>query len=89
MTTVKIPPVLRPDTEHQREVDVPGTTTAEVLASLVNRFPALDGRVLENGRVQPFLNVYIDGVDIRELRNLDTPVEPDSTLVLLPAMAGG
>ena len=89
MTTIRIPPVLRPDTAHQPEVEVSGTTTREVLGALVSRFPGLDGRIVDNGSVQPFLNIYIDGINIRELRNLDTPVEPDSTLVLLPAMAGG
>jgi sulfur-carrier protein len=89
MTVVRIPPALRTETGDQREVDVAGSTVREVLETLVETFPGLDGRVLHNGALQSFINVYLDGTDVDVFDGLDTPVDPDATLLLLPAMAGG
>jgi ThiS family. len=44
---------------------------------------------VEDGDLAPFVNVYVEGEDVRTLDGLDTPVERGSTVILLPAMAGG
>ena len=44
---------------------------------------------MEDGDLAPFVNVYVEGEDVRTLDGLDTPVENGSTVILLPAMAGG
>ena len=82
MSTVRIPPPLRDATDGQHEVDAEGGTVGDVLDDLVSRFPALDGQLRH-------ANVYVDGEDIRVLDELDTPVGETSTVILLPAMAGG
>ena len=90
MTRVRIPPTLRDAVGGAREVEVSGATLREVLAELVSRFPALGRQVLENSNgLAPFVNVYVDNEDIRTLEGLDTPVREGSTVILLPAMAGG
>jgi molybdopterin converting factor small subunit len=89
MTVIRIPPALRTETGNQRDVDVAGSTVREVLETLVETFPGLDGRVLQNGSLQSFINVYLDGTDVETFDGLDTPVAPEATLLLLPAMAGG
>ena len=89
MTVIRIPPALRTETGDQREVDVAGSTVREVLETLVETFPGLDGRVLQDGTLQASINVYLDGTDVDVFDGLDTPVHPDATLLLLPAMAGG
>jgi sulfur-carrier protein len=89
VTIVRIPPNLRVKTGDKRDVEVTGSTVGEVLETLVATFPGLDGRVLQDGRPQPFVNVYLDGVDVETFEGLDTAVAPNSTLLLLPAMAGG
>jgi sulfur-carrier protein len=48
----------------------------------MSRFPALEEQL-------PFANVYVEGEDVRTLDGLDTEVAPGSTVILLPAMAGG
>jgi hypothetical protein len=45
--------------------------------------------VLQDGELQPFVSVYLDGTDVARIGGLDTPVAPASTLLLLPAMASG
>jgi sulfur-carrier protein len=89
MSLVRIPTALRPEVGGRREVEVAGETVGEVLATLVETFPGLADRILRDGEVQPFVNVYADGDDIGVLAGLATPTRPDSTILLLPAMAGG
>ena len=82
MTAVRIPPMLRAETGGQREVEAEGSTVAELLDDLTSRFPAL-------GNQLRFANVYVDGEDVRTLDGDETPVRDGSTVILLPAMAGG
>jgi molybdopterin converting factor small subunit len=89
MTTVRIPPTLRPDAEGEREVAAQGSTVREVLDEVGERFPRLGARIFENGNIAAFVNVYVGGEDIRTQDGLETPVADDSTVILLPAMAGG
>jgi cysteine synthase/molybdopterin converting factor small subunit len=90
VTRVRIPPTLRDSVGGAREVEASGTTLRELLADLVERFPSLGRQVLEEGNeLAPFVNVYVDNEDVRTLDGLDTPVRENTTVILLPAMAGG
>jgi len=89
MPVLRIPPVLRPEAGGQRTVDVEATTVREALAALIAAHPSLETRVFADGDVPSFLNVFVDGDDIRLLGGLDAPVTPTSTILLLPAVAGG
>ncbi len=89
MTEIRIPPVLRPDAGGERSVVVEAGTVRDALTALVGAHPALQGRVLEGDTVPTFLNVFVDGEDIRLLEGLDTPLDDGSKLLLLPAVAGG
>ena len=82
MTRVRIPPTLREQTGGERELPAEGDTVRELLDDLMSRFPALEQQL-------PFANVYVEGEDVRTLEGLDTEVRPGSTVILLPAMAGG
>ncbi|HWH05198.1 MAG TPA: MoaD/ThiS family protein, partial [Gaiellaceae bacterium] len=59
------------------------------LEDLTARFPALRDRILEDGEPAEFVNVYVDGEDVRTLDGPETPVREGATVILLPAMAGG
>ena len=89
MTKVRIPPTLRAEVGGEREVAASGTTLGDVLADLAEHYPALGRHVLANGDIAPFVNVYLDNEDVRTLQGLATPVSEGSTVILLPAMAGG
>ncbi len=89
MTRVRIPPTLRAETGGEREVAVEGATVRDLLDGLTARFPALRGQIYEDEELAPFVNVYLEGEDVRTLDGLETPVEDGATLILLPAMAGG
>ncbi len=89
MTTVRIPPTLRAETGGERQVEAEGATVRDLLADLTARFPALGDRLWEDGDVAPFVNVYVEGEDVRTREGIDTPVRDGQTVILLPAMAGG
>ena len=61
-----------PDAGGNRNVESPGATVREVLESLVATYPALHDRVFDDGELPQFLNVFVDGSDVRLLDGLDT-----------------
>jgi molybdopterin converting factor small subunit len=81
--------VLRDDAGGAREVEAAGRNVRELLEDLTKRIPALGARVYGDGAIRSFVNVYVDGEDVRTRDGLDTPVRETSTVILLPAMAGG
>jgi len=87
--TVRIPPVLRPEAGGNRHVEADGATVRQVLESLVASYPTLRDRLFDGDELPQFLNVFIDGNDVRLDQGLETPVAPDATVILLPAVAGG
>jgi molybdopterin converting factor small subunit len=90
MSVVRIPTVLRPQVGGEKQLDLEGGTVAQLVDALVERFPALRSQLLtENGELNRFINVYVNGQDVRYLEGLATPVEPRDEVRLLPAMAGG
>ena len=89
MIRVRIPPTLRTEVGGAREVEATGSTLRELLDDLAARFPGLGRQVLEDGEIAPFVNVYVDSEDARTLQGADTPLRDGSTVILLPAMAGG
>jgi molybdopterin converting factor small subunit len=89
VTTVRIPPTLRAEVSGEREIEADGANVREVLEGLASRFPELGNRIFENGEIVRFINVFVEGEDVRTREGLETPVPDGSTLILLPAMAGG
>jgi molybdopterin converting factor small subunit len=89
MKTIRIPPMLRSETGGEREVRAAGTTVGELLDDLINRFPGLRPQLVDDDEIAPYVYVYVGGEDVRTLDGLETPVHDGSTVILLPAMAGG
>ena len=89
MAKVRIPPVLRTEAGGEREVEAAGGTVRELLQDLSERLPQLGSKIYDGDKIAPFVNVYLDGEDVRTLEGVDTPVPDGATLILLPAMAGG
>jgi sulfur-carrier protein len=90
MATAKIPPVLRPSTGGEKEVQVEGGNVGEALRALADQHPDTKGQLFgEDGSLNRYVNVYLNDEDVRVLEGLDTGVKDSDTLVILPAMAGG
>jgi molybdopterin synthase sulfur carrier subunit len=86
---VKIPTQLREATDGEATASVDGGTVGEVLDALYQRYNELRSRIAEDGGLRRFVNVYVDGEDIRFLDGLDTPVKSGNEITILPAVAGG
>jgi sulfur-carrier protein len=89
VTKIRIPPVLREATKGAREVEASGESVRELLDDLADQFPELRDRILRDDELAPFVNVYLEGEDVRTKDGLETQVRDGATLILLPAMAGG
>jgi molybdopterin converting factor small subunit len=89
MSVVRVPPVLRAEAGGAREVEANGSTVRELLEDLTARLPDLGSRVYDGTEIRSYVNVYVDGEDVRTRGGLDAPVREGATVVLLPAMAGG
>jgi len=90
MATVKIPPVLRSKTGGQPEVEAAGGNVGEVLRTLTGAHPDTAAQLFgEDGELNRYVNVYLNDEDVRVLDGLETAVDDDDTVVILPAMAGG
>lgn len=91
MPTIVLPGALRQYTDGAKTVDVSGASTlAEALDVLDERCPRLVGRIRdEQGALRRFVNVYVDGTDVRGAAGLATPVSADAEVLVLPSVAGG
>jgi molybdopterin synthase sulfur carrier subunit len=90
VSTVWIPQVLRAAAGGNKQLELAGATVGDLVAGLVEQYPSLRGQLLsDEGELNRFVNVYVNGQDVRYLDGLKTAVEERDEVRLLPAMAGG
>jgi sulfur-carrier protein len=88
--TVIIPTPLRKFTNDTELVEVQGATVGEVFNQLELQYPGIQARLCEEGgELRRFINVYVDGEDIRFLDRLQTKVNDRAEISIVPAIAGG
>jgi sulfur-carrier protein len=87
---VKIPTQLRTAAGGESELQVDGSTVGEVLSAVFDRHGELRDRLSDgDGGLRRFVNVYVDGEDIRFGDGLETAVADGNEVQILPAVAGG
>ena len=86
---VRIPTILRPYTKDQKSVQATGSSLAALIADLDLNYAGLGERLLENGALRRFINVYINDEDVRFLGGLEAPIKDGDSITILPAVAGG
>lgn len=89
MVTIKLPTVLRRLANDQAEVPVEATTVQEALAALAETHPQLGGQLLADGRIRPFVRVFVGADDIQALDGAGTRLSGGEQLRIVPAIAGG
>ena len=90
MSTVFIPAVLRANVGGAKSLELEGESIRGVVSALVAKHPSLGSQLLtDDGDLNRFVNVYVNGQDVRYLDGLSTPLGDADELRLLPAMAGG
>ena len=86
---VRIPTILRPFTKDQKTVTATGATLSAVISDLDAQYPGIGDRLLENGALRRFINIYVNDEDVRFLGSLGAPVKDGDSVTILPAVAGG
>jgi sulfur-carrier protein len=86
---VRIPTILRSYTGGAKSVEGSGDTLADLLSDLETRHGGLRERLVDDGGLRRFVNVYLNDEDVRFLGGLDAPVQDGDTVTVLPAVAGG
>lgn len=86
---VRIPTILRPYTKDQKTVEAAGSTLSALITDLDAQYVGLGERLLENGALRRFINIYINDEDVRFLGGLEAPLKDGDSVTILPAVAGG
>ncbi len=90
VVTIKLPTAFHALTGGQKQVAVEGDNIREVLVGLERSFPGVLERLMDHeGAVKRYVNVYRNDSDIRGLDGLETKLENEDVLWIVPAVAGG
>ena len=87
--TVSIPTILRTHTGGEKRVIATGDTLQAVLSDLESNYSGISERLVDNGKLQRFVNIYVNDEDVRFSGGLDTEINDGDTVTILPAVAGG
>lgn len=89
MATIRIPTPLRAYTEGASDIDVSGETVGEALSNLVDQHPDLRAHLFQDDELRSFVNIFIGDEDIRFMQGLETEIDADDSLRIIPSIAGG
>ena len=86
---VRIPTILRTYTDGEKAVDGSGATLSALIDDLESNHPGIKDRLVDNGDLRRFVNVYVNDEDVRFLGGLEASLNDGDQVVVLPAVAGG
>ena len=89
MATIRIPTPLRAYTDGASDIDVTGETGGEALSNLVDRHPDLRAHLFQDDELRSFVNIFIGDEDIRFMQGLETEIDAEDSLRIIPSIAGG
>jgi molybdopterin converting factor small subunit len=86
---VRIPTILRPYTKDQKSVEAAGSTLSDLIINLDSQYAGIGERLLENGALRRFINIYVNDEDVRFIGSLTAQLKSGDSITILPAVAGG
>ncbi|MFI6941731.1 MoaD/ThiS family protein [Streptomyces sp. NPDC050418] len=86
---VRIPTILRTYTDGEKAVQGAGDTLAELFTDLDSRHSGIEARIVDEGKLRRFVNVYLNDEDVRFLDGISTKLADGDSVTILPAVAGG
>lgn len=90
MSVLRIPTPLRPYAEGASEIEVTAETVGAALENLTEQYPSLRKHLFtDQGELRSYVNLFVNDEDIRHLQGVDTPVQPEDRLMIIPSIAGG
>ena len=87
--TVSIPTILRTHTGGEKSVQASGATVSEVISDLDAKHGGIKDRLVRDGSLHRFVNIYVNDEDVRFAGGLEAPVSDGDSVTILPAVAGG
>jgi molybdopterin synthase sulfur carrier subunit len=90
--SVSIPTILRSHTGGEKRVTATGDTLEAVISNLEANYSGISERLVDSsspGKLQRFVNIYVNDEDVRFSGGLDTEINDGDTVTILPAVAGG
>ncbi|MCC7161057.1 MAG: MoaD/ThiS family protein [Anaerolineae bacterium] len=90
MATIFVPTPMRKITGGNGKIQIQASTLQEAIDHADATYPGFRERILDNkGEIKRFINIFINGIDVRKLQGRDTPVHDNDQVAVIPAMAGG
>jgi molybdopterin converting factor small subunit len=86
---VSIPTILRTHTGGEKRVAAEGETLGAVISDLESNYSGISGRLLDDGKLNRFVNIYVNDEDVRFSGGLETAISEGDSVTILPAVAGG
>ena len=86
---VSIPTILRTHTGGEKRVNAAGDTLAAIIADLESNYSGISERLVDNGKLHRFVNIYVNDEDVRFSGGLETAIADGDSVTILPAVAGG
>lgn len=86
---VSIPTILRTHTGGEKRVNAAGATVGALIADLESNYSGISERLVDNGKLHRFVNIYVNDEDVRFSGGLETPIADGDSVTILPAVAGG
>jgi MoaD family protein len=87
--SVSIPTILRTHTGGEKRVNATGDTLQAVISDLEANYSGISERLVDNGKLHRFVNIYVNDEDVRFSGGLDTEISDGDSVTILPAVAGG
>ncbi len=90
MPIVRFPALMKYYVDNQSEFPVDGSTVAELLENVFVRYPSLRPHLYDSeGNLRRHINVFVNGIQLRELNGMDTVLKDDDKVILMISAAGG
>jgi len=90
MPTVKFPPLMKFYVDNQSEFAAKGETVAKLLENILEQYPALRPHLFDTkGDLRRHFNIFVNGVHVRDLNGLETPLKVEDKVILMASAAGG
>ena len=90
MPIVQFPALMKYYVDNQNEFSVAGVTVGELIANLIQRYPSLKPHLCDpDGNIRRYFNIFVNGIHIRDLDGMDTPLNEDDRVIFMASSAGG
>jgi len=90
MATISIPTPFRHYTDGAGSLEIQAENVGKAVAKLAEEYPSLQQHLfLEDGSLRTFVNLFLNGEDVRYLQGEETPLTADDQLRIIPSIAGG